>query len=214
LVSPEQVASPFLYGTGWTTAGPASSYVEIAQGVFANVGAIVWQNPPTNDPRHIDNLVADESIALADLPTSGTFNLPYEAAASLAAETGHEFSQTLTTTFEPGKVYSLSVGVGHNYGSPQQVPAANAKLRLVLYYLDANDQRQVVAETGVFNNAAAGLTYSHMKDFSATSSLLNASDLAVGKPIGILLATDGPAGGYFNLSNVRVSAVPEPASCA
>lgn len=213
LVSFAQQASPVLVGTGWTTTGPA--ILEIAPGFFANVGTIVWQNPAPGAFNHIDNLISDPTVT-PDIHPNPETNAPYQGAASISALTGNEFSQLLTSSFEQGKGYSLTVGVGRNYGpddGPDKItPAADALLRLALFYLlDDGTTRQIVTSIDIHNDAATGLSATHMLDFT-TPEFVVGPGFPANKQVGVLLTTVGPLGGYFNLSNVRVSAVPEPAS--
>lgn len=213
IVSLAEQASPILDGTGWTTRGPASSTVEFSPGYFVNIDTIVWQNP--TDYRRVDNLVPDYSVTLEQMQAMGDgANYPYQGCASIAANTGNEFSQILSTSFQAEQAYSLTVGVGHNYGTADQVPAASAYLTIALYYVDGASQRHIVASKDIYNDAATALSANHLNDFTADSNLLAASDPAIGQPIGLLLTSTGPAGGFFNVSNVRLTAVPEPASLA
>jgi hypothetical protein len=210
LVSLAQQASPFLQGTGWTTNGPELMEFPPGSGYWVNIGTLVWQNPPVGAYNHVDNLITDPTVSLADDPDPS--NYPYQGAASLGAQTGNEFSQLLTSSFEPGLRYSLTMGAGRNFGNAEQVPAVTAALRLALYYLDDGSDRQIVTSVDIFNNASTGLSANHMLDFSTPEFVVGANDAAAGRKVGILLTTIGPAGGYFNVSNVRVAAVPEPAS--
>ena len=209
LVSLAQQASPFLQGTGWNTSGPALMEFPPGSGFFVNVGTLVWQNPAPGAFNHVDNLITDPTVTLAEHPNPENF--PYQGAGSLSAETGNEFSQLLTSSFETGRAYFLTVGVGRNFGNAEQIPAATARLRLALYYLDDASARQIVTSIDVFNDAATGLSANHMLDFSTPEFVVGAG-VPAGRQVGVLLTTIGPAGGYFNVSNVRVSAVPEPAS--
>jgi hypothetical protein len=210
LVSLAQQASPFLEGTGWTTSGPESMEFPPGSGYWVNLGTLVWQNPPAGAYNHVDNLVSDPTVSPAEHPDPANF--PYQGAASLGAQTGNTFSQALSSMFEPGVGYTLTVGVGRNFGNAEQVPAATAALRLALYYVDDASARQIVSSIDIFNNAATGLSANHMLDFSTPEFVVGLDDVAAGRKVGVLLTTIGPAGGYFNVSNVRVSAVPEPAT--
>lgn len=210
LVSLAQQASPFLQGTGWTTSGPEMMEFPPGSGYWVNIGTLVWQNPPVGTYNHVDNLVTDPTVTPAEHPDPTNF--PYQGAASLGARTGNTFSQELGSTFVPGTGYTLTVGVGRNYGNAEQVPAATAALRLALYYLDDASVRQIVTSVDIFNDAARGLSANHMLDFATPSFVVDGEDAAAGRKVGVLLTTIGPAGGYFNVSNVRVSAVPEPAT--
>ena len=72
--------------------------------------------------------------------------------------------------------------------------------------------RHVLASTDVFKGAN-NLSPTHFNDFSATLPALAANDPAIGKAVGVSIISSSPAanpGGFFDLDNVRVTAVPEP----
>jgi hypothetical protein len=189
-VTPAQVASPFV--VDWATYGTTMMEYPPGSNIFVNASTGVFPNTDPGEVDHIDNLDGNQ-------------------AAFLAAETGNEFTQALNASFEAGNSYSLTVAVGHSYGQP---PATNAYVRLGLFYLDAGNERQLVTWTDVIDDAATGLSANHLADFSAPfSSFLAADHPAVGKPIHVLLTSFGPEGGFFDLDDVRVTSVPEPASC-
>ncbi len=190
------VADPDLYYIsllvdGWTTYGSTMVEYPAGSGQYVNDSAGLFANTPAGEPDHFTNMDGDQ-------------------AAFLAAETGNEFTQTLTAPFEAGQAYTLTMGVGHSYGQP---PADTAKLVLGLFYLDTANQRHFVASTDVLNDAATGLSANLLQDFTATSAALLADDPAVGQPIHVWFGAVGPAGGFFDVDNVRLTAVPEPATC-
>jgi hypothetical protein len=161
--------------TGWTIAGPPETGVG---GVFANV--------PQGTPGHISNAIGNQ-LAL------------------LSSQSGNEFSQVLSSSFEAGQQYRLSVGIAISASVP---PQATDTLRLGLFYLDAGSQRQLVAFEDVANSAGT-LSDAELRYFDAQTPLLPADHPAVGRPIGVLLASTG-LGGFFDMDDVSVSVVPEP----
>jgi hypothetical protein len=183
-----QVASPFV--DGWTTDGTSMMEYPPGSGMFVNLGTGIFPNTPAGEPDHIANVHGSQ-------------------AAFLAAETGNEFTQALATPFSAGNSYALTVAVGRSYG---QAPAETAQVRLGLYFLDDAAQRQFVTWTDVRNDAATGLSANHLVDFSATSAMLAGDHAAIGRPIHVYLGAIGPIGGFFDLDDVRVTEVPEPAS--
>jgi hypothetical protein len=182
-----QVASPFV--DNWVTDGPSKQEFPPGSGFFVNVGTGIFPNTPAVNPDHIDNVDGNQ-------------------AAFIATQTGNEFTQVLGQNFAAGQAYTLTTAVAHSFGSP---PAATDEVRLALYYVGADNQRHIVLQRDVFNDVATGLSANHFNDFSGTSPVLAAGDPAVGQPIGVLLTTIGDVGGFFDLDNVRVDAVPEPA---
>jgi hypothetical protein len=194
---PGTLGNPFV--TGWNTPGPVLTEFPPGSGFFVNTNAGNFINTPPGQPDHVDNADGNQL-------------------AFIAAFSGNEFNQTLASNFEPGQSYSLTVGVAHNYGggNPAFQPDPTAKVTLSLFYTDAGG-RHVLASRDVVNDALTGLSATHLLDFSAITAALAANDPAVGKPIGIAMTTMSPdanPGGFFDLDNVRVTAVPEPASIA
>jgi hypothetical protein len=194
---PGTLGNPFV--TSWNTPGPLLTEFPPGSGFFVNTNAGNFINTAPGQPDHIDNVDGNQ-------------------AAYVAALSGNEFNQTLGTNFEPGKSYTLTVGVAHNYGggNPAFQPDPTAKVTLSLFYADASG-RHVLASTDVVNDALTGLSATHLLDFSAITAALAANDPAVGKGIGIAMTTMSPvtnSGGFFDLDSVRVTATPEPTSLA
>jgi hypothetical protein len=185
-----QVASPFV--DNWVTDGPSKQEFPPGSGFFVNVGTGIFPNTPAASADHIDNVDGNQAAFIQSL-------------------TSNEFTQVLGSSFAAGQSYTLTTSVAHSFGSP---PAATDEVRLALYYVGADTQRHIVAQRDVFNDAATGLSANHFFDFTTTSPVLDASDPAVGQPIGVLLTTIGAVGGFFDLDNVRVDAVPEPGAAA
>jgi hypothetical protein len=223
LVTYGQTALPVAFGVaGWTAEGAVDPLYQF------NTGVIIWQNHTALDPvadyrmSRVDNLITDpavtQAVALSTSSTTGNWWFDtdpaqgYQAAASIGSG-DYGLVQTMTSMFEANKGYSLTVAVGHNFGSG--VPDAQTKFALTLFYSDAEGDH-VVAERDIYNDEATGLSATHMQDFSTVVVTIAADSAAVGRPIGIRLVTSTPegvtAGGYFNVTNVRVDAVPEPAT--
>src|SRR5690349_13052218 len=87
---PGTLGNPFV--TGWNTPGPVLSEFPPGSGVFINTNAGNFINPAPGQPDRIDNADGNQ-------------------AAFLAAASGNEFSQPLTTNYAPGTPYTLTVGV-------------------------------------------------------------------------------------------------------
>ncbi len=211
LVAYEQQAIPFVFttGTGWT----------------ANTeDSVIWQNAPPGADDYVDNLVPDNSVTLSQclaqdsnpdqwsLQFSSSF--PYEAAASIGAIDQNSLTQTLGSDFQANKSYSLTVAVGIPYaGDVTTEPDAEAELQLALFYTDTNGI-EIVTSTDVLNNEATGLSGTQMLDVTTPLTFIAPDDGAVGQPIGILMDVSDPdnGGGFFNVADVVVTQVPEPAS--
>lgn len=182
-----QLASPF--PDSWATDGPVKT--DVGGGFMVNLNTGIFPNTDASSPDHIDNLDGSQ-------------------AAYIGAQTGNEFTQVLGSNFTAGTQYTLTVAVGRSYGQP---PDSTASLRIALYYTGTDLQRHLVTSQDIFNDTATALSATHLADFSTTSSFLAPDDAAINQPIGVLLTTTGPAGGFFDMDNVRLTTVvPEPTS--
>ena len=117
----------------------------------------------------------------------------------------HDFD----AVFEPGNSYQLTLGV---FGKDM---VEGATLELSLYYRDALDNMVTVGSTPVVYSAATfpEVPPLNLIDYSVTVSTVQASDEWAGKNIGIKIeSTFGSGAGYWDIDNVRLTAVPEPAS--
>jgi hypothetical protein len=121
----------------------------------------------------------------------------------------HDFN----ATFDVGKSYNLTIGV---FGKNTLAPGST--LDLSLYYLDGLGNHVSVATTTVTYSAAAFPTNLPLNliDYSVNVPTVQASDAWAGQNIGIQLLSTTPlqlsTGGNWDFDNVRLTAVPEPAS--
>ena len=174
-----QTAFATTSAAGWTITGPLDTGVA---GVFSN------NSTPEGDPAHFSN-------------ADGT------QLAFIGSQTGNAFTQTLTSNYEPGNTYTLTVGVAKSLSLP---PAATDVVRMALLYLDNANSPQTLASVDVANSPGNALSANLLKYFSAQSIPLLEGHPAAGRPIVVSLSTVGNLGGYFDLDNVVV-ATPEPA---
>ncbi|PWU21656.1 MAG: hypothetical protein C5B50_01200 [Verrucomicrobia bacterium] len=123
----------------------------------------------------------------------------------------HDFN----ATFDVGKSYDLTIGV---FGKNTLAPGST--LDLSLYYLDGSGNHVSVATTTVTYSAAAFPTNTPLSliDYHVDVPTVQASDAWAGKNIGIQLLSTTPlelsTGGNWDFDNVRLTAVPEPATVA
>ena len=121
----------------------------------------------------------------------------------------HDFD----AVYEVGKSYTLTIGV---FGKDTLAPGST--LLLSLYYLDALDNKTAVSSTTVSYSAAAFPTTAPLSlvDYSVIVPTVQAGDAWAGKHIGIQLESTTPlamsTGGNWDFDNVRLAAIPEPAS--
>ncbi len=190
----------------WNTPGPVLT--EVAPGIFINTNAGIFINDPDKnndtftDPDWIDNASGD-----------GT---GFDNCAFLAALSGNEFWQPVNGVLtQAGMKYILSADIAHNYGggNPAFQPDSTAKVTLALFYLDDNNDRQLLASRDVVMGAD-NLEATHFLNFSAESAIL-APGSSVGRSLVVSLLSSSPvdnSGGFFDIDNVQLVAVPEPAS--
>ena len=116
--------------------------------------------------------------------------------------------QTLVEPYAVGRQYVLTVGVAKSVSEFAPPMPDGAALRISLYFLDGPD-RVVVDSVDVTGAELSGI---EMRDFGFTTAAVGAGDAWAGQPIGI--AFDPLTGSYgtFDVDNVRLTAVPEPAT--
>ena len=179
----------------WTADGYSTLQWDDNVGVFVNVPS-EW----------IDNLV----------PSGGT--AVHQQAAFMFSAPGLELSQTLSTAYQVGASYQLTVGIeGGGEGMPLGVP-----MQIELYYLDGSGNQVPVGTTTVLNdltlNPYMGQYITDLPDRQLTIPAVAAGDPWAGQNIGVaLLQIAGTANtGYWDIDNVRLTAttVPEPGSIA
>jgi hypothetical protein len=162
----------------------------------ATTGGITWQqlagvfpNAAAGSPEHIDNLDGDQAAYMFTLPSVALF-------------------QELDTAFQAGLSYDLKVGVLGAGGI-----AEGSSFAVSLYYRDGANQPVTLAATPITYTASLFPLGKHMIDFELSLSAAQPGDAWVGRNIGIqLLSTFGTGAGYWDLDNVRLTAVPEPAA--
>ncbi len=187
-----------------------------------NASAIIFLNTAVGQPDHINNATG---LQLA----------------SIAANTGSAFKQTLATPFTANTAYELKVDLGVSQTFPPLLftaagdvdQTAVMKIRIALFFDDAGTRHFV----GTPNDVSVGDLFAALAPDSKEPSTTLVEELAaasaadvnaagaVGKNIGVVFSSlgDGVAGnealegGFWNLDNVRLTSTtvtPEPASLA
>jgi len=189
---------------------------------IARPGADNWVTTGGNNTGIFPNLPMDENfggVIAKRITNADGSQLAYIAA--IYDPTGttdngtpivNEFYQQLPAVYQPGQSYTLSVGVTTSSAQP---PDAGAKLRLELYY-PANGGQQSVASTLVTSDEAS-VENQLLKYYTVQTPVVAAGAAYATQPIGILLSTtdNGPTiGGTFDMDNVTLASIPEPASAA
>lgn len=152
-------------------------YWDQLTGVFLNVA------PP--DPDHIDNCDGNQAVWLFAVPEVELF-------------------QDLTTTFELGKSYHLTVGIFGGGGNMK----GDVPIQIGLYYRDAENKKVSVATTTFTYDTDIGYV-KHLNDVQLDIAPVTVSNPWARKNIGVqmvsTLADYGRAGGYWVLDNVRLT---------
>jgi len=176
---------------GWQKPPPPPPGFGISADDWNNLGGI-FPNAPAGDARHITNLDGNQVAFVFPLP-------------------GFGLSQETSSTFAAGRSYSLQVALR---GGGALTPGT--QFRIGLYYLDGAN-RVTVGSTDIAATDAF-VTTSQLLDFSASVPLVQSADAWAGRSIGIELSAlsqnGAPGIAYWELDNVRLSAVPEPGTLA
>jgi hypothetical protein len=131
---------------------------------------------------------------------------------------GLELSQTLSSTFQVGQSYQLTVGIGG--GSGVQGPMQNGTpIDIGLYYLDGSGNQQFVGTSEITWSGTLSQGYvTHLTDYSVAIPAVMNGNAWAGKNIGVALFEPFTApgdGSYWDVDNVRLtSPAPEPSTIA
>jgi hypothetical protein len=121
----------------------------------------------------------------------------------------HDFA----ATFAAGKSYTLTLGVfGKGFSGNM---TEGSMLGLSLYYRDGANMVTVGTPTVITYTAAGFLNFGalNLQDFQVNIPTVQAGDAWAGQDIGIKIESIyGTGDGYWDIDNVRLTAVPEPES--
>ena len=181
---------------GWQKAPQPAWYVD-------PTGTFPWEalmgqflNTTNGSPDHIDNVDGQQAAYLFADPDVAIFQQCNPAAGG-------------GSTFEPGKAYTLTVGVLGGLGGMTN----GATLELSFYYLDAASNKVTVASTSVTNTSSSFPANTHLVDFAVQVPTVKAGDPWAGQLIGIQVASTvgfDKMGGYWDFDNVRLRSVQDP----
>ena len=201
------VAAVGLGAAKWTADGPT---IDPGLGFPILAGCGVFENVP-DDPDtpgsdgHLENIDGTQAAYLfaRSFPDFSTGQVK-----------DHSFTQVTQILAQAGAQYQLSVGVA-NAGA---APPPESTLTISFFALDGSTEIPL-ASTAIKNDGVTspGLNGLAFFDFFATSGPI--AGAAVGKPIGIRLQThttpQNPSiTGQFDLDDVQLTIVPEPAGLA
>lgn len=153
----------------------------------------------------------DQSVGVF-VNVGGVANADQNQLAFMFATPGVELYQDLPDVFRVGYSYHLSIGaVGGGYGMKLGIP-----MEIRLYYRDPNidpiDERVTVGAL-VITNTNPGPVLDKLTDYQLDIPVVSANDPWAGRNIGIQIiqtVSFADAGGYWDLDNVRLVALPEP----
>ena len=110
-------------------------------------------------------------------------------------------------TFQVGQSYQLTIGVLGKGGL-----ADGTTLMMGLYYGDSSNPHTIASTLAVYS-AAAFPTITNLTDFTVSVPMVQGADAWAGQHIGIeIINLGGPSACYWDLDNVRLTSVPEPAA--
>ena len=120
--------------------------------------------------------------------------------AFLGNQQGNALFQDLPVSYQVSKSYKMTVGV---CVSAQYLPPDPNGLRLAFYYTEAGDPNAIDI---VFEATPSPSTFTstELEDCSVYLPTVEAGDAWADKAIGIAIRASGPAGGFWDLDNVRV----------
>ncbi|MCC5828634.1 MAG: PEP-CTERM sorting domain-containing protein [Phycisphaeraceae bacterium] len=192
----------------WMRSGPSYEDPVFDQSGLLDTG--VFTNPPEDSPMHLAGVDGQQ---MAFIAARDPANIP-------SGESSIAIHQTLGHNYQQGKHYVLTIGVApasdlmypsapraYNPNNPDP-DAPPAELTFRLYY-EHDQQRLTVASATVLSTQ---VQQNVMIDFELISTTVDASDPWLGQPIGIEIAPTLGLSGYWNLDNVRLTQVPEPAT--
>jgi hypothetical protein len=189
---------------GWQKAPKPAWFDESVNGPWDNLMGLFLNTPPS-DPRHIDNCDGNQAAYLFASPQVAIFQ-DYDSTDWSHPAPTHAFN----VTFQPGKSYTLTVGVIGGGGGMTN----GATMQLSLYYRDSASNFVTVAATTITNTPANFPTTTHLVDYQVQVPGVRPTDAWAGQHIGVqLLSTVGfdAAGGYWDVDNVRLAEMVAPA---
>ncbi|MEY2407877.1 MAG: hypothetical protein QOF48_547 [Verrucomicrobiota bacterium] len=188
--------------------GPKPDWFDETGGFRWNQLTGIFKNTPSTSQDHLDNCDGEQAIWIFAIPEVELFQ-DYNSVDWDDAVPAHGFD----ARFEAGKAYALTVGVNGGGGGM----VVGATLRMSLYFRDGASNKVLVGMTFITNTAANFPTHTHLTDYQVRVPVVRPGDPCAGQNIGIQIlstVTTNSQGGYWDLDNVRLCAVREPALTA
>ncbi|PYI81770.1 MAG: hypothetical protein DME26_19265 [Verrucomicrobia bacterium] len=187
----------------WQKPPKPTYFDETAFGITWDQTAGVFVNTPVGQANHIDNMDGNQGAYMLAFPQVALFQ-DYNSTDWNHPSPPHDFN----AIFQVGMSYKLTVSViGGGGGMPE-----GTSMQLSLYYRDGASNMVTVAATPIIHSLATFPTNTHFVDFEVNVPTIQAGDAWAGQNIGIqLLSAAGTGQGYWDVDNVRLLEVPEPA---
>ncbi len=149
----------------------------------------VFPNTAAGQPDHIDNLTGNQGVYLFAIPGVG-------------------LSQELGSSFTAGNSYQLTIGILGGGGISE-----GSMFQFGFYYLDDANAPVALNTSTITFTTDAFPNVTHLNDYSVALPEVQAGDAWAGRNVGIqLLSSFGTGVGYWDVDNVRLVSVPEPAT--
>ncbi len=176
-------------------------FVETNYGIFWDQTTGIFFGPGV-----YGNMDGFQAAFILSWPQAGIFQ-DYETQDYNDPAPSHEFD----ATFEIGKSYSLTVGV-YGKGFSGFPMTEGSQLGLSLYYRDGGNMITIGAPTIItYSTATFPTSGANLIDYSVNLPTVQAGDAWAGQHIGIRIeSVYGVGDGYWDIDNVRLTAVPEP----
>lgn len=168
---------------------PQPAGVPLPGGITWDQLSGVFPNTAVGAPDHIDNLTGNQGAYLFSIPGVG-------------------LSQELGSSFAIGNSYQLTIGLLGGGGITE-----GSTFQFGFYYLDSANAPVALNTSTVTFTPSAFPNVTHLNDFSVVLPEVQAGDAWAGRNVGIqLMSSFGVGVGYWDVDNVRVVSVPEPAT--
>jgi hypothetical protein len=193
-----------LNGTGTIVNVPGFGNIPGGTGVFPNPA-----NPNDGSP-----VVAGQPYSNGHLDGADGNDVAY-----IFSNTGNSITQALYVdpsvsspvpiTFTAGQKYTLTASIAY----AQNKPSATDRLAYELYYVDNSNVTHVVMEGDLSNSVASpAINQQTLQDYSFSTAFLAVNDASIGQQINVGFFPLDNSGGEFDIDNVRLTSVPEPAA--
>jgi len=177
--------APMIDPNGFAATPTVDQWREIDLDTYMSTNTGVFVNTPVDSPDHIDNALGRQL-------------------AFLGSERGNALEQDLTTSYQVGHAYRLTVAVAVSAMFPPSDANPADTLELVLFYDDGNEPVDIVTKS----LPAADLSSTTLRDVSVVLPGVQPGDPWADQVIGIALRAAGQAGGFWDLDNVRLEEYP------